>query len=166
MQFREASPRKAKAPLPPKTKIRKSGQSSINSFDHGTSNPVLRQRSLQQISAEEQEFMDSPWGDTDEDCVPHDEDPIELSDEEVPLAVRVKQRRTLEPGVQSATKASEAISMDRAVEISPVQECFKALQALQTSVRVGSLTRRWLSRMIRSSRRARRLPCSQMKRFK
>ena len=137
MQFRAASPRKAKAPPPPKK--RKSGPSQNNLFARQASNPVLRQRSLQQISAEEQEFEDSPWGDTDEDCVPHDEDPIELSDEEVPLAVRVKQRRTLPPVVRPASRASEVISIDRAVTISPVQECFQALQALQTSVRVGRL---------------------------
>ncbi|ORX34249.1 hypothetical protein BD324DRAFT_605080 [Kockovaella imperatae] len=99
MEFREASPRKQV-----KAAKRKSDQHGISSFMN--KNPIARQRSLQQIAREEQEFDNSHWGDTDdEDYAPSDgapgtgDDPIEVDterdedgDDDVPLAVRKKRK--------------------------------------------------------------------------
>ena len=83
--------------------------------------------------AEELEFDHSPWGDTDEEKTSHDEDPIELSDEEAPLASKVKKRRTLNPPVRSPTRTDD-VEIDRSDTVSPVQQCFQALQAMIKSV--------------------------------
>lgn len=87
--------------------------------------------------AEEQEFDDSPWGDTDEEYTPQqDEDPIELSDDEVSLGVEAKKRRTLKAKSieRPPSRTSEMIEIDRGGTTSPVQQCFKALQQLKKKV--------------------------------
>jgi len=140
MQFRQASPRKPKAAPP--AKKRKSGQPNIETFTQKFRNPIAHKRSYQEIMEEEQEFDASPWGDKDQESNAHDDDPIELSDEEVPFAAEVKKRRTLNPPVRPAvrppvrplSRASEVIEIDRTSSTSPVHQCFQALQALQTAV--------------------------------
>ena len=129
MEFRQASPRKAQATKPVK---RKPGQPQIDGFAQKVNNPIARKRSHQQIVEETRAFDDSPWGDTDEDYMPSDEDPIiALSDDgEVPLST--KKRRTVEPVAQ--LRARDTVAVDRAETISPVEQCFKSLRAMQTSV--------------------------------
>ena len=138
MEFRQASPRKAKATKPVK---RKSGQPQIDGFTHKVNNPIARKRSHQQIVEETRAFDDSPWGDTDEDYMPSDEDPIiELSDDgDLPLST--KKRRTLEPVAQ--LRASEAAAVDRSDTTSPVEQCFRSLRALQSSVRGRNALASW-----------------------
>lgn len=127
MEFRQASPRKQKQPP---AKKRKSGQSQIDTFAHRVVNPIARKRSHQQIMAETNDFDNSPWGDTDDEYTPNNDDPIELSDQEVPI---VASRRAANPPVRAPSRHNEVIELDRSNTISPVQ-LFQQLQSMSLSV--------------------------------
>ena len=132
MQFRQVSPTKQKAPP---NKKRKSGESRQNStLNQRGSNPIARKRSEQQIMAEVQVFDGSPWGDTDEDTKSHNEDPIELSEDELPLAVQSKKRRITLNTVPQPNLGGGSEESSRKTTISPPQECFSKLQKLRSLV--------------------------------
>jgi hypothetical protein len=154
MDFRQASPSKQanakKAPVKRKT-ASTAQQSRIVPFAQKVPNPISRQQSLQQIAAEEQEFDDSPWGDTDEEVV--HEDPIEISEDDVPLAVVTKKAaaRPARKAAGSAKKAIKAMAVpfvredevdvpDRADASSP---CDMILQGLKAWRKAVSCRRRW-----------------------
>ena len=113
MHFRQKSPVKKKAPSKRKSNDAKEGD--IGSFARTASNPLARQRSRQQLRAEEDAFENSPWGDTDDEYQPDEEDPIEVSDnddaastivdedddEGVPLAIKKRKTSSV---VQKPTK--------------------------------------------------------------
>ena len=114
MEFRQQSPQKApkQAKLKSNGKSGKAalaGQGGISAYARQVSNPVARKRSHQQIMAEEKEFDNSPWGDTDDEYAPsedlgndtttHGGDAIEVSDTEeedadVPLSA-IKRRKVI-----------------------------------------------------------------------
>ncbi|EIW72677.1 hypothetical protein TREMEDRAFT_24772 [Tremella mesenterica DSM 1558] len=142
MDFRSKSPVKKKV-APTK---RKSGQGNLSTYAHPMTNPLQKQRSLQKLREEEQAFENSPWGDSDDEFIPDegDEDPIEITDDEdVIEEVTMKKRKTLNLRPQKSFSltdvglgANNSIGVvDRADSGTPVEKCFKALQALQKSIR-------------------------------
>ncbi|WWC66473.1 uncharacterized protein I206_100375 [Kwoniella pini CBS 10737] len=158
MDFRQASPRKQA----PKKVARKTGsktQLGIDNYAQKVPNPISRKRSHQQILAEEAEFDNSPWGDTDEDEHYDPDDPIEIDDdddgghterEDDVLPLEVKKRKTTarkEIGnsivpkgatsistVSSASRVKGVIEVDRSSSGSPVEVCLQALEKMRASV--------------------------------
>ncbi|WVR05784.1 hypothetical protein IAU60_002809 [Kwoniella sp. DSM 27419] len=118
-------------------------QSAIDSYTRKVDNPLVRKRSEKQILAEEAEFDNSPWDETDDEYRPSGDanDPIEPgsgtdNDEDVPLAA--KKRKTAktssrnEPGrAMLASGRSGQISRDDSG--TPVEACLKALEAMRAS---------------------------------
>lgn len=155
MDFRQKSPQKRKtAPAPSKATRMVGGgrggrageQPQIDTYASKMpkSNPISRQRSRQLIAQEEMDFDTSPWGDTDEEYVPENEDdiepeeqgdaddPIELTDTDEPVA----KRRKSGTGAAAAGKAGKGrqAGPDRSENDSPVTSCFKALVDVKNSV--------------------------------
>jgi len=132
MSFRQNSPRKQK-----KLSKRASDGSGATGA-RKNSGPLARQRSLQQIAVEVQDFDASPWGDTDDEYHPDENDPIVLSDDnDIPLAAK-KRKGVTGPAKALARRDTEIIDIDRVDTASPVERCFKALKALQSAVRPWS----------------------------
>ncbi|OXG34723.1 bloom syndrome protein [Cryptococcus neoformans Bt120] len=138
MDFREASPRKLTT-KPKQSAKRQSAKSKSQSTLEKTtgSNPIARKRSLQQIMAEEAEFDNSHWGDTDDEYNPeNDGDPIIADgdetemDDDVPLKRRKSTEASKEKTPRSTrSKAREAIHDDDGE--SSVEQCFKALEKMR-----------------------------------
>jgi len=152
MDFRQASPRKEVVKT---TKKRQSAgadetQGQIK-FTARKSNPVSRQRSMQQIQKETEAFDNSHWGDSDEDGEYAPDDPIEVDgeatdvDEDVPLK-DAKRRRTLSGPVTTAGPSriapanrhvvdlASASDLDRSDTASPVEWAYKQLKDMYTKV--------------------------------
>lgn len=166
MDFRQKSPQKRKSTSGPSKATRllcgggnggRSGrggeQPQIDSYANKMpkSNPVSRQRSRQLIAQEEMDFDTSPWGDTDEEYVPEDDqvepeeqgdadDPIELTDTDEP----VTKRRKSGTGTVAAGKAGKGrqAAPDRSENDRSVTSCFKALVDVKNSVGPESYSRR------------------------
>lgn len=150
MDFRQASPRKEAA------KTTKKRTSTGNTETQGqikfTANPVARQRSLQQIQKETEEFDNSAWGDSDEDGEYNPKDPIQNDgdatdvDEDIPL--KDAKRRKTAPGTSTSgaksrgapAKAMEVVDLASASDINradastPNTEGYKALQVMYKKV--------------------------------
>nr|XP_018267072.1 uncharacterized protein I303_01055 [Kwoniella dejecticola CBS 10117]OBR89230.1 hypothetical protein I303_01055 [Kwoniella dejecticola CBS 10117] len=159
MDFRQASPRKQ----PAKKTISRAGskvQMGIDNYAQKVSNPISRKRSHQQILAEEAEFDNSHWGDTDEDedqdYVP--DDPIQIDDDDddgggngdtekddddLPQSVK---RRKSAISVSSTSSAGAGVGtrvakgVDRSGNKSPVEICFEALKKMRESVMTDNKT--------------------------
>lgn len=154
MDFREASPRKEGAKTTKVTKKRASAgadetQGQIK-FTAKKSNPVSRQRSLQQIQKETEDFDNSHWGDSDEDGEYAPDDPIEVDgdatdvEEDIPLK-DAKRRRTTSghsaagpsrnaPAARQVVDIASASDVDRGDTMSPVDWAYKQLKDMYTKV--------------------------------
>jgi hypothetical protein len=159
MDFREASPRKEAVKT---TKKRVSAgadetQGQIK-FTAKKSNPVSRQRSIQQIQKETEDFDNSHWGDSDEDGEYAPDDPIEVDgdatdvEEDVPLKDAKRRRTTSGPATagpsrsatagpsRSAPAARQVVDLasagdlDRGNTMSPVDWAYKQLKEMYTKV--------------------------------
>lgn len=151
MDFREASPRKEVVKT---TKKRVSAgadetQGQIK-FTTKKSNPVSRQRSIQQIQKETEEFDNSHWGDSDEDKEYAPDDPIEVDGDatdvegDVPLK-DAKRRRTTSgpsaagpsrntPAARQVVDLATASDLDRGNTMSPVDWAYKQLKEMYSKV--------------------------------
>lgn len=141
MDFREASPRKL-ATKPKQSAKRRSAKSKGPATLEKTtnSNPIARKRSLQQIMAEEAEFDNSHWGDTDDEYNPeNDGDPIIASgdetemDDDVPLKRRKSTEASKEKTPRSTRSKAKETTHDNDGE-SSVEQCFKALEKMRNQV--------------------------------
>ncbi|WWC86120.1 uncharacterized protein L201_000991 [Kwoniella dendrophila CBS 6074] len=158
MDFRQDSPRKQ--PAKKSSGKGQKGQAQIDSYTRKM-NPISRKRSHQQILAEEAEFDNSPWGDTDdEDYQPENHndynDPIDVDDDSATegegdnvndLTLMAKKRKTVRKEIGNAiipkggnsgsawtTTNLMSTSIDRSNANSPVELCLKALEKLRASV--------------------------------
>lgn len=145
MDFREASPRKSTTKSKQPSKRQSSKSKSQTTLGKTTSsNPVARKRSLQQIMAEEAEFDNSHWGDTDDEYHPEDGDPIIASADETEVDDGVPQKRrksteaSKEKTPRSTRSKAKAVTPDSGVE-SSVEQCFKALEKMRNQVSEVSL---------------------------
>ncbi|WVQ97161.1 hypothetical protein IAU59_004271 [Kwoniella sp. CBS 9459] len=150
MMFRQNSPRKQRATKKAAASSKKTGstgrgQPQIDSFTRKVDNPISRKRSHQQILAEEAEFDNSPWGDTDdEDYVPgreQSDDPIEVGDsatekedEDIPLAIASKKRKTTRKEIGNPLAPGRPKDVDRQDSLTPVEACLMALEQMRASV--------------------------------
>ena len=154
MDFREASPRKEAAKTTKITKKRASAgadetQGQIK-FTAKKSNPVSRQRSLQQIQKETEDFDNSHWGDSDEDGEYAPDDPIEVDgeatdvEEDIPLKDAKRRRTTNVPSTAATSRnipvarqganLASASDVDRDETHSPVDWAYKQLKDMYTKV--------------------------------
>lgn len=146
MDFREASPRKSTTKSKQPSKRQSSKSKSQTTLGKTTSsNPIARKRSLQQIMAEEAEFDNSHWGDTDDEYHPEEDgDPtIASADEtEVDDGVPQKRRKSTEASKEKAPRSTrskaKAATPDDGVE-SSVEQCYKALEKMRNQVSEISL---------------------------
>ncbi|WVF70801.1 hypothetical protein IAT40_005595 [Kwoniella sp. CBS 6097] len=151
MMFRQNSPKKQRVTKKAAAGVNKrtvSGQMQpqIDSFTRKVTNPISRKRSHQQILAEEAEFDNSPWGDTDdEDYRPgpeNSDDPIEVGDsatekeddDDLPLAIAVKKRKTTRKEIGNTLVPGRPNSVDRQNSLTPVEACLRALEQMGASV--------------------------------
>ncbi|OCF41399.1 hypothetical protein I317_04790 [Kwoniella heveanensis CBS 569] len=150
MMFRQNSPRKQRVTKKAAAGTKRTGsgrvQPQIDSFTTKVNNPISRKRSHQQILAEEAEFDNSPWGDTDdEDYRPgaeNSDDPIEIGDsgtekedDDLPLAIAVKKRKTTGKEIGSdMIVPGKSKNVDRGNNLTPVEACLRALEQMRASV--------------------------------
>lgn len=143
MDFRQASPRKEAAKKPTKRKSTGAGgegaQGQIN-FGAKKSNPISRQRSIQQIQRETEDFDASPWGDTDEDeDYAPDDDPIRVDSDatdvegDVPLKV-AKRKKAGHPQHSAIVDLASASEISRSATVTPTDWAYKELQDVYNRV--------------------------------
>lgn len=120
MDFREETPRKAKA-------VKGAGKRKPQS--RTTMDPIARQKSLQHIAAQEADFDDSPWDDFDADM-----EPIENGSPRP--AKRTIKARAKEKTVQKSASLVELTDEDEpSHETSKEYRCREGLMQLRESVR-------------------------------
>jgi hypothetical protein len=151
MDFRQASPRKEVAKTIRKRTTTGSSetQGQIKFTAAKKSNPISRQRSLQQIQKETEEFDNSHWGDSDDDREYAPDDPIEVDGEgtdvegDLPLK-DLKRRRISGPGqagpstsatTRKVVDLAGARDVDRGDTASPVDFAYKQLKEMYAKVR-------------------------------
>jgi bloom syndrome protein len=151
MDFREASPRK-EAVKTSKKRVSAGADETQGQikFIAKKSNPVYRQRSIQQIQKETEDFDNSHWGDSDEDAEYAPDDPIEVDgdatdvEEDVPLKDAKRRRTTSGPSTAGPSRSAPAArqvvdlasasDLDRGNTMSPVDWAYKQLKEMYTKV--------------------------------
>ncbi|WVN90264.1 uncharacterized protein L203_105500 [Cryptococcus depauperatus CBS 7841] len=150
MNFSETPTAKANKPpskrQPTKRQSSKASNSGQALAATGSVNPVARKRSLQQLRAEEAEFDNSRWGDTDDEYEPsNNNDPIVASGDETEIDVRIasKRRRLDEPerqAMQSKTTKAPKTRINTKIkdDSAAIEQCLKALEKMRDQVTVKS----------------------------